>query len=1165
MEIGHWLNGELGNTQIKWFEDPVEDVFVTNVETTDGNRRVFEGIWNSNDYFVQTVIDVLSNREAPKEIRSLLGPTFALLKLSDSVAERAGLQRWHAEPSTPSGEVKLASATKLADQARAVIFIDSQLDELDIDRDLLAPFILRDEDKRTLATETTGNTSLERRPLVDIGEELILALPHAVSPAIRRFVLTELLGMGYLGKFCRAIEAFQAQQVEMYGLRELKKDIGPLNPPAPDGQVPTLHGWLRKYDIDKYLHVVLIHDRLNALEREGFNSFLQYSEEVNAALREHLDKIAHYCASLPDFAEGTTLLVLGGLGRGFALSLKDRPNRWHMSVIGISDILMLTNESDRPVTRYLKFIKQKDQVGSEGVDCITVSGDYSFYCFWRRSDYQLVPQDLPLRPSAKLSILSDSIFPVRKEVRNLVDRHVAQTPDGSYVPVMRFHRDAYFSSLRDRPIYVSISHLVSGKLAGAVETPRGLSWLVLTSREGGEHIHRFPYEMWKGFIDLYDKLVFEVESSCLETVTGALEVRLDCSNILTFEDGIELQSDLTTIEPEVVVTLEQRTAAVKFPPNLLQHFCQPENTGEKLVLRSVAKGLVRLHQGVNNDVEEGVLESLINRVISDPGMRILHAFHIYDPVELLRERKSRGPIFLAQEDFAFSKLKLSEGCTPRQTGTTIVSKTECNEFLHRVVTKVWGQLRERLQQFDRTSVIQEVLQVNEAVLHDRDHWRRTAQAVFALYTQEEDVLAIAREREALRITAGLSARTILEIAVCECPDEGGRQLSRWGLDELLAKATLMLGAASDSDAVNNDLVEPQIDLHPNGEYTMDRSFQETVMKPFLTAYHQEGFEEAAAKYPDLYRSVPSSERRPFDEIFSSDFICAFRAEFGLKLDEALDGFAELMDFAVEHDSLVMETTLGDARNRLTASRGLSVDASEAFVRTFGLYHRPAWETPPVGFAKKDLYPWRFSRRLSAIFRPLLVFGEENKSKVFFGVGALILGIGQLVDKIKQGHLSQDFFTSAAMRQYIGTINHEKGHAFARLVSARLREKGWQTRVEVQMTELGAPAELGDVDVLAWRKLGGEIKIVECKRLQLARTVAEVADICRRFRGEARDELDKHLQRINWIRSNPAGLRHIVGFVPNPAHIDDRLVTNMQVPMTYLTSLPIAPEKIGPLK
>ncbi len=115
-----------------------------------------------------------------------------------------------------------------------------------------------------------------------------------------------------------------------------------------------------------------------------------------------------------------------------------------------------------------------------------------------------------------------------------------------------------------------------------------------------------------------------------------------------------------------------------------------------------------------------------------------------------------------------------------------------------------------------------------------------------------------------------------------------------------------------------------------------------------------------------------------------------------------------------------------------------------------------------------------------------------------------------------------------------------------------------------MTELGGFAELGDVDVLAWRQTG-EIRVIECKRLQLARTVAEVAEICRRFRGEAKDELDKHVQRINWIRDNPESLHHVVGFVPDPTYIDDRLVTNTHVPMMYLTSLPIKADKIGPLK
>ena len=114
-----------------------------------------------------------------------------------------------------------------------------------------------------------------------------------------------------------------------------------------------------------------------------------------------------------------------------------------------------------------------------------------------------------------------------------------------------------------------------------------------------------------------------------------------------------------------------------------------------------------------------------------------------------------------------------------------------------------------------------------------------------------------------------------------------------------------------------------------------------------------------------------------------------------------------------------------------------------------------------------------------------------------------------------------------------------------------------------MTELGASARLGDIDILAW-KPNGEILVVECKRLQLARTVAEIAEICRRFRGEAKVELYKHIQRIKWIKENPEKLRQLTRYEPEPKRIDHRLVTNTHVPMTYLKSLPISTDQIGPL-
>ena len=1160
VEMHHWLNRYLGD-KIAIYEDPVEDVFVTNVETHEGNRRIFQGIWESSDYFVQAAINTLMGHPALQECRDLLRPAFALLKLSDSVAERTGLQRWHNEPSTAQGKIGVAHVTQKADRAHAVTFSDSELDALGIKRHMLAPFILRDEDKIVLKTETIGNSSLERRPLIDFGGKVVLTLPHAVSPAIRRFILSELRQRGYLSAFSRALVDYQAKEVEREVFKKLEKDISSLKPPESDGKTPPLHAWLLKYDINKYIHVVLLHDRLDLLEAYDLSGFMEYPQETMTGLNDYLCKTANYCMSLPDCEEGMTLLVMGGLGRSFALGFNEWPDQWHLSNIWMPNLLMVAHTPDQSVTSYLKCIKQRTWVEQEGVDIPNFNGDFNFFSYWRQSNYQIVPHELPVHSKSGLAIFNDYIFGTRQEVRNLIDRHVLKTTDGIYVPVMRSLSDAYFKSVCDRPIYVSLLHLSSGIFAGAVETARGPSWLVISGQH--DEFPRSLYEIWEGFIGLYDRLVFEVESLYPNAPAGPVEIKLDVNDVI-FEDAIKSQPATRVSDFEVTVYPKQRTAVVKFPSDFLQYFQQPENTGERVVVKSIAKGLIRLHQETNKDAKENVMETLLNRVISDPGLRVFHVFSSYDPIEPLKAKQNQHPIFVAQEDFAFLKLKLSEGCTPTTAVTKIDSKDGCNKFLHKVVDKIWKQIRSQLQQLDRTEVIREVLRVHEAIIHDRDHWRRTAKAVQALYASDEDVIAISRDREAERVNTALSARTIIEMAICECPETGGRQFSRWELDELLAKAMLLLEVARDSDAVKNDLVTPRINLHPNGEYTINHEFQSTIIKPFLESYFSKEFETSVRAYSDLYENISSPKRKRSDEIFPSELIHAFQAEFGLSLDQASDGISKLMDLAVEYDSVIIETTLGDIKALLTSGSGLSVDASEAFIRSFGIFHRPKWDKPTPGFTKKDIYPWRFKRRLSVTAKPLFVFGKQNNDKVLFGIGTLKQSILNLLGRIDEGHLPQEFFTSTEMKQYVGMVNDEKGHAFARSVANKLQENGWHIRNEVQMTELGASDKLGDVDVLAW-KPSGEIQIVECKRLQLVRTIAEFAEICRRFRGEAKDELGKHVKRIKWIRANAACLQHIVGFPPDLSNIDDRLVTNVDVPMTYLTSLPIKANKIGPLK
>ena len=93
--------------------------------------------------------------------------------------------------------------------------------------------------------------------------------------------------------------------------------------------------------------------------------------------------------------------------------------------------------------------------------------------------------------------------------------------------------------------------------------------------------------------------------------------------------------------------------------------------------------------------------------------------------------------------------------------------------------------------------------------------------------------------------------------------------------------------------------------------------------------------------------------------------------------------------------------------------------------------------------------------------------------------------------------------SYVYEEYWGSVNDERGHAFANSVAGLLRKEGWGARNEVQMTELGAPPELGDIDVLAWKMNGEVLAIIECKRLQLARTVAEIAEFAVASKGKPR--------------------------------------------------------------
>jgi len=155
-----------------------------------------------------------------------------------------------------------------------------------------------------------------------------------------------------------------------------------------------------------------------------------------------------------------------------------------------------------------------------------------------------------------------------------------------------------------------------------------------------------------------------------------------------------------------------------------------------------------------------------------------------------------------------------------------------------------------------------------------------------------------------------------------------------------------------------------------------------------------------------------------------------------------------------------------------------------------------------------------------------------------------------------------------MRSYIGTMRNQHGHAFTQRVAVVLRPNVSDLRVEVRMTEFGAPAnpDLGDVDILAWTISTGTVFLIECKRLTPALTVREVILRLEEFRGDERknDSLRKHIRRVNWLEQNRFGVERITRIPAADIVFHPLLVTSESVPMQFFEEMKFPTEQVVPV-
>ena len=156
-----------------------------------------------------------------------------------------------------------------------------------------------------------------------------------------------------------------------------------------------------------------------------------------------------------------------------------------------------------------------------------------------------------------------------------------------------------------------------------------------------------------------------------------------------------------------------------------------------------------------------------------------------------------------------------------------------------------------------------------------------------------------------------------------------------------------------------------------------------------------------------------------------------------------------------------------------------------------------------------------------------------------------------------------------MKSYLGSLADKKGHEFTNEVASDLQPILAGQKVEIKLTELGAPQnpDLGDIDVLAWDSNTGLVFLIECKRLKSALTVRQVIQQLEEFRGDqtVKDSLAKHQRRVDWVMANAGKISNLTGISESSIRWIPLLVTRSRVPMSFVDAIGFPKGQVVPAK
>ncbi|SNT46988.1 hypothetical protein [Pseudomonas nitroreducens] len=1134
----------IGQSRASCGEDPAEDVFVTLVTNSRENFLLLEGLWESAGFYTQCMLDLLARMPDAAKYNRLRDEVRALLVVSDLVCQQAGLSRYQIGSDEVVPKLDLDALPSAKALQRRVTLPFELLAKHGVRPDHLAPFISHPTDRETILTQEPGLSFLDRRPLLSTDSEITVALPTAVSTAVRDhvidFVMAEELVRSFNINFGRVL-SHKIFETRLFGSE----------PGCPVQWFPSgsdqFTSALISFDEGYF---VVLHFALPSIETHQngrFKHMTQSAEELEESLERAIYSTTNQIESTEGFRAGLHLIVLCGWGKGMAISTPPVPNAlWRKESISIADLIRLSEINSMEISRFWRLGAAVHGLREAGVKIANVNGVMNLIGWVDLNDGHLVPHadladgrvspETPLLITPPLNLLRD----VRAKADQARDFHIATDIYGEPHCVERFHKNPLFPNQADARIYVSLDYLEQRKLVAVCEGTATI-WVHLETPaiESRDLIYR-----------LWEMLAMRV-AHIVDALAEVAALQNTYEFLYRFEDpeeDIERPNASATLAPDDCVRFEitsEQSATIYLEAGFTQAFRTPANIAERAIVKATLQAIQSLSGGA---LSSRLATEALRTILPNEHGRQFHLMHAHAFTDYISSTLPSKA--LEVDDIDSARLRLGLGWSVHDGDNTVSGATECSTLLNSLVDKRVEHVTAQLGRLDRTNLIQRLL-INHVVGEVAEQlWKRTSGAVLGIHGDTPNTRRTVVEQLSKSAAAQISSRVLIEMALCAAPLSGGREAANLEIESLLAEIRLLIRLGSLSDGIYYGVLDPHLRISPLGDILLTDEFSNNVVEPMLSTAMGDRYVRSAPGQKRYY-SAPTTVDSTV-QLLEPEFVRAWDTEMGFTVDDARRMIDLLEDEGIERQTPVLSLTRSQLVKLLSST--CATDKVNQFLERFSLVSRPKWDIPPDGFKGREILPWRFGRRLSVVTRPILQVDLAEDSLFMVAPSLVRTGFFYVLRGAHSGTIDQEFFSSPAMRDaWWGKAN--EGHTFNAEVAQKLRNAGWQTEENIEISAIlkrKLERDYGDVDVLAWRDGVDEVLVIECKDLTFRRNYSEIAALLSDYRGERKngkpDKLLRHLNRVDRLEQSLLELGRYTGI--DAPKIKSCLVVGGLVPMQF---------------